>query len=143
MIWFSVFLSALYLQQYFISAYTIDPCVSMQCKKDEMACLEIIPGSSIKKAASYECRCAKECKSLNLNYIKSPIVRTVSPLKQKEENGTLVLESGGVPIAKQGGANCYPSSCMNGGTCFSTYNPTTTTTTTTSSYKPTICVSFV
>ena len=100
------------------------------------------------KAGSYECRCAKECKSLNFNFIKSPIVRTVAPsiYRKKKVNGTLILESAGVPIAKQGGSACYPSACMNGGTCFSSYNPvvgtTTTTTTTASPLQPAICVKY-
>jgi hypothetical protein len=37
------------------------------------------------------------------------------------------------PIAKQGGASCYPSACMNGGTCY-------TSSTTTASYNSPICV---
>ena len=98
-------------------------------------------------AGSYECRCAKDCKSLNVNYIKSPIVRTIPPsiYKKKKVNGTLILESAGVPIAKQGGSSCYPSACMNGGTCFSQYNPAvqTTTTTTASPMGQAICVSIL
>ena len=81
---------------------------------------------------------------MNVNYIKSPIVRTVPPsiYKKKKVNGTLILESAGVPIAKQGGSSCYPSACMNGGTCFSSYTPTmqTTTTTTASPIGQAICV---
>jgi hypothetical protein len=74
-------------------------------------------------AESYECRCAKNCNSLNVNHIKST----------------------GVPIAKQGGSSCYPSACMNGGTCFSQYNPAvqTTTTTTASPMGQAICVSII
>jgi hypothetical protein len=57
-----------------------------------------------------------------------------------------------VPIAKQGGSACYPSACMNGGTCFTNNNPTyyytatyvspqtTTTPAPPPNYNPPLCV---
>jgi hypothetical protein len=126
----------------FSNAYVINACKKIKCeKKDEVACLEI---SSDQEGTRYECQCAKECK--NLSFIKGPIVRTVAPIVLTESANSTEPQfvPHGAPLAKQGGPSCYPSACMNGGTCFTNYNPsytTTTTTTTTSSYKPPICVS--
>lgn len=107
-----------------LRGYIIDACRSVKCEKsDEIPCLEIYPDS---QAASYECRCAKECKTLK--YIKGPVVRTFPP----EKNRTILYSTQPMPIAKQGGSSCYPSACMNGGTCY-------TNTATTPSFNSPIC----
>lgn len=105
------------------------PCSQLKCTKPLTACLETTDGQE-------ECRCALSC-SQNEHLNK--------PVTTKFGNLTLKFDSRVVPLAKQGGASCYQSACMNGGTCYTNYNvyntqPATTTTTTSAPVIRPLCV---
>lgn len=111
----------------YLHALVVDPCAKVKCKKSEVACLE-------KSASGSTCKCARSCKkSDEPNYLTS-----------KFGNITIKFDSRVVPLAKQGGASCYQSACMNGGTCYTNYNvyttQQTTTTTTSAPVLPPLCV---
>ncbi|RMZ96451.1 neurogenic locus notch -like protein [Brachionus plicatilis] len=100
-------------------SWAVDPCSELKCKKPLTACPETRDGQE-------SCQCAIKCSQTEP---KSKLVTT------KFGNLTLKFDSRVVPLAKQGGASCYQSACMNGGTCYTNYNvyntqPITTTTTT-------------
>lgn len=102
---------------------------------------------------SFECRCAKSCSPKSVVTIKLNRTEPVQPrgvYSNKTFSSSNMLSKAKleklIPIAKQGGSACYPSACMNGGTCFTNTNPTkyatfSDATTTSSNYNPPICVS--
>jgi hypothetical protein len=99
-----------------------------------------------KLGSSFECRCLKSCNKTNQT---SPTqMRVVTSNKNKTHLGYEDFKFSKLkPIAKQGGSACYPSACMNGGTCFTNTNPTyyysgnyASSTTAAPAYNPPLCV---
>jgi len=53
---------------------------------------------------------------VNINqYINAPVVGTLSPVIDViSDDGIIIADPAGRPLAKQGGSACYPFACMNG-----------------------------